>query len=308
MRAPLDVLVAYKRAGFDFVSLTDHYEAFYAWHVTEPPDGAPLLAIRGLELSSSTWDDLATVWVNAVGVPDDFEHPSDALDACRALIDGGAYLTVVHPALNQQMRTDLPILDLIHAVEVYTQNLTALSPEHAFGSYYADALLSQGRRILLNAADDAHFYHPRDRFAAWVDVQAVDLERDSILAALLAGRYYSSTGPRIHSLEVVGDTVTIACSPCYAIACSGDPTHSFAGQRSIASDEAIEKVLVGDKDVAISTRPSRADDEVTEVTFDLSLYRDSWCRITVIDADGRRAWTNPIWPESGRPDGEGRTR
>jgi hypothetical protein len=40
------------------------------------------------------------------------------------------------------------------------------------------------------------------------------------------------------------------------------------------------------------------DDEgglVEEATFDLSPFRGSYCRVTVIDADGKRAWSNPIW-------------
>jgi hypothetical protein len=34
----------------------------------------------------------------------------------------------------------------------------------------------------------------------------------------------------------------------------------------------------------------------TEGTFDLSGFRRSYCRVTVIDAHGRRAWSKPIWP------------
>jgi hypothetical protein len=40
---------------------------------------------------------------------------------------------------------------------------------------------------------------------------------------------------------------------------------------------------------------------VSEGEFQLAAFRGSYCRVTVIDADGRRAWSNPIWPDSTRP-------
>ena len=30
--------------------------------------------------------------------------------------------------------------------------------------------------------------------------------------------------------------------------------------------------------------------------FDLAPFRGSYCRVTVVDIAGRRAWSNPIWP------------
>jgi hypothetical protein len=35
---------------------------------------------------------------------------------------------------------------------------------------------------------------------------------------------------------------------------------------------------------------------VDHATFDLSAFEGSYCRVTVIDGAGRRAWSNPIWP------------
>ena len=36
-------------------------------------------------------------------------------------------------------------------------------------------------------------------------------------------------------------------------------------------------------------------DGVTEAELSLEKFRGSWCRLTVVDAQGRGAWSNPIW-------------
>jgi hypothetical protein len=45
--------------------------------------------------------------------------------------------------------------------------------------------------------------------------------------------------------------------------------------------------------------PSAIDERgglATEAEFELAAFTGSYCRVTVIDADGRRAWSNPVWP------------
>jgi hypothetical protein len=38
------------------------------------------------------------------------------------------------------------------------------------------------------------------------------------------------------------------------------------------------------------------DGSISEAEFDLAPFRGSYCRVTVVDAAGKRAWSNPIWP------------
>ena len=39
-------------------------------------------------------------------------------------------------------------------------------------------------------------------------------------------------------------------------------------------------------------------ESLEQVTLDLGKLRSPYWRLTVTDADGRRAWTNPVWPSS----------
>jgi hypothetical protein len=42
-------------------------------------------------------------------------------------------------------------------------------------------------------------------------------------------------------------------------------------------------------------------EELEAVTLDLAKLRSPFWRITVTDAQGRRAWTNPVWPREHGP-------
>ena len=121
--------------------------------------------------------------------------------------------------------------------------------------------------------DDAHFEHPWDRFGAWVEVRAERLDPVALLAALKAGAYYSTQGPRIEDVRVDSDRVHVACSAARAVALTG-----IHGWRS---------------DVALG-RPTL----LREAVLDLATLRSPYWRLTVTDADGRRAWTNPVWRET----------
>jgi predicted metal-dependent phosphoesterase TrpH len=264
---PEQVLADYRAAGYDFLVLTDHFEARWGWSVTDTAfardDG--FTTLLGAELSSADWDDEDVYWVNAIGLPADFA-PGD--DAIRRAAAAGAYNVLLHPGLTNFLDFDALPVQHLHAVETYNQNAATSWPDQAEGRYAADALLARGHRLHVTVGDDAHWEHPWDRFGAWVEVRAERLEPDALLAALKAGAYYSSQGPRIDDVSVDGDRVRVACSPVRAVALTG-----IHGWRS--------DVVIGGA--------------LEEATLDLGRLRSPYWRLTVTDAGGRRAWTNPVW-------------
>jgi hypothetical protein len=271
---PDQVIAAYREAGYDFLVLTDHFEARWGWAVTDTAaarDDA-FTTLLGVELSSAGWDDEEVFWVNAIGVPADFAAPAPGephADAIRRAAARGAYNVLLHPGLTNFLDFDrLPVAHL-HAVETYNQNAAISWPDQAEGRYAADALLARGHRLYVTAGDDAHWHYPWDRFAAWVEVRAARLDPRSLLAALHAGAYYSTQGPRIEDVEVDGDRVLVACGPARSVALTG-----IHGWRS---------------DVAIGEPTLR------EAALDLAKLDSPYWRLTVTDHDGKRAWTNPVW-------------
>jgi hypothetical protein len=217
---------AYRDAGYDFLCLSDHLEEEYGWRITDtrPFRGENFTTILGAELSSAPWDDRDCYWVTAAGLPLDFETPppDDHAEAIQRATDLGAFVLMLHPGLN-----DLPLaavggLPRLDAVEVYNHNAAmAATSDRAYGAYMLDGLLERGRKLLVNAGDDAHFGHPLDRFGGWVEVYCDRLGPDALVESLKAGRYYSTQGPALREMLVDGDRLRVASSDAYAISLTG---------------------------------------------------------------------------------------
>ena len=279
--SPEDVALAYREAGYDFLCLSDHFEAEYGWRITDtrPLRDENFTTIVGAELSSAPWDHRECYWVTAAGLPVDFEAPSvnNRAEAITRARQAGAFVVMLHPGLNNlplAAAERSPALDAIHAVEIYNHNgAMAAIPDRANGAYMLDGLLENGRKLMVNAGDDAHFGHPSDRFGGWIEVHCERLDPDLLLASMKAGHYYSTQGPAIQELLVDNDRLLITSSEAYAISLttggdrwqSGEERHNLEGS-------------------------------IFEAEFQLTAFRGSYCRVTVVDAAGKRAWSNPIWP------------
>jgi hypothetical protein len=162
---------------------------------------------------------------------------------------------------------DALAIEAAHAVEIYNEGSAQWSDRGA-GWYLCDQLLMHGRRVNAYAADDAHVISGRPTaFAAWVQVRAEELTPEALLTSLKTGAYYSSQGPEIGDIVIAGGEINISCSPAQAIIVSGPRAHALQ-----ARGEAI-----------------------TAASFVLEECEHACCRVTIIDHDGKRAWSNPIW-------------
>lgn len=279
--SPAELVRTYRGAGYDFVAITDHFEERFGWPVTDTRSlrSDDFTTLVGAELSSADWSDPSVYWVAAVGLPPDFAAPAadDHPEAIARAAACGAFVFMLHPGLNNLRVAavdGLPAFDVVQAVEVYTHQSSIYRPDTAIAAPFLDALLEDGRRLTAVAADDAHFRDVPDGFGAWVEVFARELDPVALLDALKAGTYYSTQGPSISGLTLDGDELRVTCSPCARILLTG-PGRQWRRWRW---------------QVAPPGAPL-----LTEATFTLDHFRGSFCRVTVVDADGRRAWSNPIW-------------
>ena len=120
--------------------------------------------------------------------------------------------------------------------------------------------------MTLIATDDAHFQAP-DHFGGWVMVKAEANDPDLLLAALKRGDFYASQGPELHSVEVTEDEIVVTCSAVSVM--------TVLGRGSVS--------------------PAVHGASMTRAVMPRERLRETpWIRITVIDAAGKRAWSNPI--------------
>lgn len=265
----------YREAGYDFLAITDHFRERYGFPVTDtrPYRRDGFTTLLGAELHAPETA-LGVEWhLLAVGLPPDFpsRHPDEgAPDLARRAKEAGAFVGIAHPAWYGLTPQDAESLEgAADAVEVY--NHSALEDnDRSDGWYLADALLAEGRRTNAYAADDAHLREGApDAFGGWVEVRSEVLEPEAILTALKAGHYYSSQGPEIHEVEVGERSVVVRCSPARGV---------FLGGRGYARARALGEGITE-----------------CELPTDLFVGGSSHLRVTVVDAGGRRAWTNPVW-------------
>src|SRR5690606_34921932 len=206
---PAAVVARYREAGYDFVALTDHLLERYGWRFTDVTglgdDGFTVLG--GAELHGPGLSGPEALWhIVAVGLPAGFAHNSageTGQQLARRAVAAGAWVGAAHPAWYGATAADVASLGPIHALEVFNAACAELNDRGDSFAVYQE-LLASGARLDLFASDDTHFNGNDDCFRAWVMVKAASLGAEDLVAALKAGRYYSSTGPRIVDVERVG--------------------------------------------------------------------------------------------------------
>lgn len=301
---PEQVCAAYRQQGYDFLTITDHYSQEYNYPITDTTmyRDNEFTTLIGAELHAPALANGQEWHILASGLPLDFgglRHGETGPQLAERAVNAGAFVGLAHPAWYGATVEDLQSIPVAHAVEVFNEICGALS-DRSESWFLVDQLLVAGRRVTAFGADDAHFFRSSDElpdpstdgddltkaesrngsgagetlpsgFSAWVWVHAERLDPDLLVESLKAGRYYTSQGPRIHDIMVSEDKteLTVINSPAVSVYVTGDP--------------------------GIYTLGANHAKQITKSTFSISDHKDSYCRVIVVDAAGKRAWSNPIW-------------
>jgi hypothetical protein len=268
---PDEVIKRYRDEGYDFVALTDHFMERYNYPIVDTRDlrTDDFTTLIGAELHAPALGSGDLWHIVAVGLPLDFapnRNGETGPELAARAADAGAFVGIAHPGWYSLTLEDALTLEKADAVEVF--NATAYGHNgRDNGWYISDQFGAMNRRHSIYAADDAHFKDRPDWFGGWVQVRAESLDPDALLAALKAGHFYSSQSPEIQDISIDGDEIHVATSPVDAIIASGRGS--------------VAKYLHGQN--------------LTEATFPHEPFKNGFFRITVIDANRRRAWSNPVW-------------
>ncbi len=271
-RSPEEAARMYAEAGYDAIAITDH------WKYGEERELSGLKILSGCEYDfGGATSDSGVYHIVAIGTTSDPCVPSDwrnmvktsAQKAAKAvemikLHNGLAVLA--HPAWSLNTVEQIKSLGKIDAIEIYNSVSDFGMSDRGDSSLIIDMLGAGGNIYPLIAADDTHHY-TGDEFRGAIMVEATDIDSDAIVRAVRAGRFYATQGPEVHAELVGADKIKVYCSP-------------------------VEKVVFNTNVVWVSGRIVRGEN-IIEAEY-VCHPQDRFVRVEVTDAEGKRAWSNPI--------------
>ena len=283
---PAETVAWYRDNGYDFMALTDHFVRRYDYPITDtrPFRTAGFTTLIGAEMHAPRTE-VGNLWhMVVVGIDPGFTPPEPGETApqlaARAAAEG-AFVIAAHPAYYGLTVNDLDSLAAAHALEVFN-GASELAYNMGHSGHILDVLMGRGRRIDVCATDDAHFGHPEfpqypDHGLGWVEVRARENDPDALVEALRNGHFYASTGPKLLNVTVEADDIVVESSPVMKVIVSG------RGERY--------ECRYGDG--LTTTRVPLT--YFHNGSFEVDPNHGSCLRVTVVDSQGRMAWTNPIW-------------
>lgn len=276
--SPEETIRLHYQNGYDFLAITDHRIYNFKHYAPE----VPLTIIPGMEFDDKMFEKCKgmrhchTVCLGHAkedgnpyeqderfesGTAKSQEEYQPYLDRFHA---NGNLTIYCHPEWSATPARYFDKQQGNFAMEIWNSGC-ALNNDMDTDAAYWDELLGQGQKIYGVATDDGH--QKEEHCNGWVMVNAEN-NINAILDALKDGRFYSSCGPEIYDFYVEDGKAVIECSPVAKIRLHSDkhPTKIVRYQEGLLT---------------------RAEFEIGD--------RYDYVRMTIIDENGKYAWTNPIF-------------
>ncbi len=270
----------YEWAGYDVLAITDH------WVRTAEPSTKKLLVIPSTELNANAPTREQDAHVLALGLAVDPVLPENDFAPLQDVVDwilaNGGLPFLAHTYWSGLRTEQWSDTKGLLGIEVWNSGCE-LELGRGDSSIHWDEALEHGRHFSALATDDSH--HPGyDSGFAWTWVRAAEKTQEAVLDALRAGKFYGSTGPTIHDVEVDDHTVVVRCSPAESVTLySGRWRGARANAGRLGYPNNSEILERNDDGLITAARLQRH--------YDGGLYG----RVEVLDAHGKKAWTNSLW-------------
>ncbi len=251
----------YAEAGYDFIFVTDHD---HAGQIEDEP-GLPLAAFNGIEIGGK---DSTGANYHVVGLGYEGDAPEGKnVDWWRERFrQTGALAILAHPNWVNNSVADALRHDF-DGVEVYNHICNFLNGK-SLSMFHADQMLEVNPATLCISSDDAHLNGDEPYAGGWIMVAAASCTKTDIFAAIRAGNFYATQGPRFESIHADARTIRVRTSP--------------AQQIRIASPGTWAR------------RAWQGGELMTEAEFDISDAVRPYIRVEIEDENSRLAWTNAV--------------
>ncbi len=275
---PAEVIRLHKENDYDFLALTDHKIYNYK-NFAEDVD---ITIIPGTEYDNTFVRENGFRTFHTVFIGPDDETNGYKQDERLPRGEAGnqeefqQYLDKAHEKNNltiychpQWSSTPTRYFDKLKgnfAFEVWNSGCAIEDDMDTDNGMYWDELLGMGIKIFGVATDDGHEMYQHCK--GWVMVNAENNVKD-ILSSLEKGAFYSSCGPVIKDFYVDDENVVhIQTSECERIL--------------FQCDKHPSKMIEAEGEPLVEAQADLKDEY-------------EYIRATVVDKDGRKAWTNPIF-------------
>ena len=267
--SPEEAVARYREAGYDFLALTDH------WRITETASpGDDFLLLLGTELDGGRSETGDSFHVLGFGLSEVAELPAYGLavpEMIAWIAAHGGVSVLAHPYWSGLTYRDLLPWEGPIGIEVFNTVCEHMIAK-GHSSVQWDDLLSRGREWWGLAVDDCH--SARSATYASVMVKATELTREAIVAALQRGEFYSTNGPLIEEVVLSPNGLRVRTSPVREI---NFMAQSSSGRRNRAAE----------------------GETICEAVYEVG-EGERYVRSECCDAEGRRAWTNPVVLREGK--------
>lgn len=276
---PETTIRQYAAAGYDFLAITDHHRYNYKDFLP----GSGVMIIPGMEVNTNMPSPgIHTYHCVSIGPEKEkgngfeqgqevrfqpVENPADAQLMYDTVTGANNLAIFCHPEWSGNTAADIKAVHGYTMMEVWNSGC-AIECELDNDAAYWDELLNEGIRVWGVATDDGH--NAANVCHGWVRVNA-EKSIDSVLDALRRGAFYASCGPEIYDFYVEEDEegkrkATVICSRASKVRFRqfNMPYRMTQGCDLVSAE--------------CDVRPGT-----------------NYIRAEVIDEQGRRAWTNPIF-------------
>ncbi len=275
--SPDEVAKLYRENGYDFLGIADHNKLV----IPKPIDGMIYIPCEEVDVPLSSYPGTSPRCIHlvAVGISEGLgltpEEKTDLTpeDVIKMIKERGGEAILAHPYWSNLTIDEMLLCKGCIGLEVYNTYFQTML-DMGVASVHWDQMIQKNVPMLGFANDDAHSYSEKDDLLSdccggWIMVRSESLTADDIFNSIRKGLFYSSTGPEIKNLTIDGNKITVETSPVKTIAFHG---YDMQGKFYYRRDGGL----------------------IDTATYEFDEYK-IYIRIQCTDADGKMAWTNPIY-------------